>query len=330
MTLRTSLFFLIAIGCGLLAAAGVLQMRTSQIAKETTTVIAVKKQIARGASVRSEDVELRQVPAEIAFVGMARSLEQVVGKVATATLFAGEYVLREKISENKMNAGIAALIPPGMRAKSITAISPADRVSGLLDIGDRVDVILTRTVQGEKRESVEVAETLLQNVEVLAIDRLVESQGGKSVGPPSKNEQKASSITLMVTPEEASLLSVGQREGTLSFSLRHPEDHLVLVDKDSSRARQFAQLNPTEADIGQDELEDTLEGAEDFELEEAEQNVVLRPSDADSLQSLTLDEMKEKLSGTMGLNLNGTRFSTIRTIRGSRVGIVPIYSKPKK
>ena len=76
MTLRTSLFFLIAIGCGLLAAAGVLQMRTSQIAKETTTVIAVKKQIARGASVRSEDVELRQVPAEIAYVGMARSLER--------------------------------------------------------------------------------------------------------------------------------------------------------------------------------------------------------------------------------------------------------------
>jgi pilus assembly protein CpaB len=330
MTLRTSLFFLIAIGCGLLAAAGVLQMRTNQISKDTATVIAVKKQIARGASVRSADVELRQVPAEVAYVGMARSLEQVVGKVATATLFAGEYVLSEKISENKMNAGIAALIPPGMRAKSVTAISPADRVSGLLDIGDRVDVILTRTVQGEKRESVEVAETLLQNVQVLAIDRFVESQSGKPVGPPSKNEQKSSSITLMVTPEEASLLSVGQREGLLSFSLRHPEDHGVVSDMDPANERQLVRLKYSEADEREEELEDSSELTEDFELEESDRNVVLSPSDAESQQSLTLDEMKERLSGTMNLNLDGTRLSTIRTIRGSRVGIVPVYSKPKK
>ena len=312
MSLRTSLFFLLAISSGLIAAAGVTQLRSNQLSKQFATVLAVKKTIPRGSCIQSDHLVAKRVPSEIAEGGLATSPEDVIGRVATFTMLEGELVMKAKLTSNKANSGVAALIPAGMRAKSITAINPADRVSGLIDVGDHVDVLLARSVQGERRGSVGVSETLLQNIEVLAIDRTIESRAkSTSTAATSRAEPKSSSITVLVTPEQAALLSLAQREGVLSFSLRNAEDQTVLDE--SSEPDRFEKLiskkqtpsNPPDDDasiLPEDhlDLEQSVASSTDFDLVESFEDELENPTQ---------------------------RSTAIRTIRGSRVGVVPVNSE---
>jgi pilus assembly protein CpaB len=258
---------------------------------------------------------------------MASSVDQVVGRVAIAAMVQGEFVMNSKLTSSRASGGIASLIPAGMRAKSISAVSPADRVSGLLDVGDHVDVLLTRSMPGESRGMVGVAETLLQNIEVLAIDRVLESKNSKStVSPPSRSEPKSSSITLLVTPEQASLLSLAQREGVLSFSLRNPEDEMVIEGNDSTnrlqqlvfdRGEEFALSVDPEVDP---KVASGLSEAPEFEASESESK---------SEESLTISDLQALISDGDGTGRSVPRFGAIRTIRGSRTGVVPIRTKSK-
>lgn len=326
MTLRTSLFFLLAISSGLLAAAGVTQMRSNSLASEIAKVLVVKKSISRGVRIDLEHLESRDIPKEFVHVGMASSVDQVVGRVAIASMVQGEFVMNSKLTTSKASGGIAALIPAGMRAKSISAVSPADRVSGLLDVGDHVDVLLTRSIPGESRGVVGVAETLLQNIEVLAIDRVVESKSSKStVSPPSRNEPKSSSITLLVTPEQASLLSLAQREGVLSFSLRNPEDEMVIEGNDSTnRLQQLVFERGEDFALSADpELDPNSDPKGVSGLSEASE------SEARSEESLTISDLQSLISDGDGAGRSVPRFGAIRTIRGSRTGVVPIRTKSK-
>lgn len=326
MTLRTSLFFLLAISSGLLAAAGVTQMRSDSLVREVAKVLVVKKSVSRGVRIELEHLESRDIPEEFVHADMASSVDQVVGRVAIAALVQGEFVMNSKLTSNRSSGGIASLIPAGMRAKSISAVSPADRVSGLLDVGDHVDVLLTRSMPGDSRGMVGVAETLLQNIEVLAIDRVLDSKNSKStVASPSRNEPKSSSITLLVTPEQASLLSLAQREGVLSFSLRNPEDGMVIEENGSAnRLQQLVFDRGEEFALGVDpEFAAKVDPKGESGLSEASE------SESPSEESLTISDLQMLISDGDGAGHSVPRFGAIRTIRGSRTGVVPIRTKSK-
>jgi len=315
MTLRTSLFFLLAVSSGLLAAAGVAQMRSNSLANEVAKVLVVKKPISRGVRIELEHLESKSIPSEFIHAGMASALDQVVGRVAIAAMVQGEFVMTSKITNSKSSGGVASLIPSGMRAKSISAVNPADRVSGLLDVGDHVDVLLTRSLPGESRGTVGVAETLLQNIEVLAIDRVLESKGSKSTSStPSRSEPKSSAITLLVTPEQASLLSLAQREGLLSFSLRNPQDELMIEDDDSTNRLQRLVFDRKE------EIDLELDTQVESQLSQV-------PPEEE--RSLTMSELQSLISDGDGTERFALRLGAIRTIRGSRMGVVPIRTRSK-
>lgn len=284
-------------------------MRSQQISKRTS-VLVVKKTIQRGVSIEANCLAPLSVPADMVDSRFARSIDEVVGHVATSTMLEGEFVMNAKLTSNKADSGIAALIPEGMRAKSITAINLADRVSGLIDVGDRVDILLSRSSPRSSEGKLGMSETLLQNVEVLAVDRLLSSKGGRSANPTTnKQETKSSSITVLVTPEQASLLSLAQGLGVLSFSLRNPEDHTIFEEPfDDNKLSQLVMKNRLEARFAQayqapgESFEDTPDSG-NF-TEPLGPDVVL-PEDA-------------PVAGSK------KRASAIRTIRGSRIGSVPI------
>jgi pilus assembly protein CpaB len=319
MTPRTLLFFLLAISSGLLAAAGVTQMRSYAIASQIAKVVVVKKPISRGVKIGLEHLEIKDMPSEFLSAGMASSLEQVVGRVAIAAMVQGEFIMSSKVTSSRASAGIASLVPAGMRAKSISASNPADRVSGLLDVGDHVDILLTRSSPRETRGAIGLAETLLQNIEVLAIDRMLESKDSRATVPAStRGEPKSSSITLLVTPEQASLLSSAQREGLLSFSIRNPEDGIVVEESESTnRFERLAYVRKEE--VGSDS---NLE----FDSEFPEDGSEVEP---ESEQSLTISDLQGLISAADPASRTALGFSAIRTIRGSRVGVVPIRTKPR-
>jgi pilus assembly protein CpaB len=290
-------------------------MRSNSLANEVAKVLVVKKPISRGVRIELEHLESKSIPSEFIHAGMASAVDQVVGRVAIAAMVQGEFVMTSKITNSKSSGGVASLIPSGMRAKSISAVNPADRVSGLLDVGDHVDVLLTRSLPGESRGTVGVAETLLQNIEVLAIDRVLESKGSKSTSStPSRSEPKSSAITLLVTPEQASLLSLAQREGLLSFSLRNPQDELMIEDDDSTNRLQRLVFDRKE------EIDLELDTQVESQLSQV-------PPEEE--RSLTMSELQSLISDGDGTERFALRLGAIRTIRGSRMGVVPIRTRSK-
>lgn len=115
---------------------------------------------------------------------------------------------------------LAAVLKPGHRAISVR-IDESTGVAGLIYPGDRVDLILTHEV-GVKKESdretenrVRVSETILSNVRVIAIDQSLEdlkSQKGQARTPKT--------ATLEVMPQQAEIIAVATRMGTLTLTLQ--------------------------------------------------------------------------------------------------------------
>jgi pilus assembly protein CpaB len=85
----------------------------------------------------------------------------------------------------------------------------------LIQTNSRVDVLFTRP--GTMAEA--TTSTILQNVRVLSIGRLVPS--GATVDPRTP---RSPVVTLVLTPEDAQKLELAKNEGRISLSLRNPLD----------------------------------------------------------------------------------------------------------
>jgi Flp pilus assembly protein CpaB len=110
---------------------------------------------------------------------------------------------------------LASLVSEGMRAFTIKT-NVASGVAGFILPGNKVDVILTvdssrlSTVGSIDRTGGGSTTTLLQNVEILAVDQKVEAPAENKV-----NSNDLRSVTLLVTPSQAAKLSLGQSKGDL-------------------------------------------------------------------------------------------------------------------
>jgi pilus assembly protein CpaB len=104
-------------------------------------------------------------------------------------------------------------IPKGMRAFTIQTATMAAGVAGFILPGNKVDVLMTMSGSGDSTI------TLLQGVEVLAVDQQVDAPAGNKV-----DVNLLRSVTLLVTPEQATKLDLGQSKGTLHLALRNSQD----------------------------------------------------------------------------------------------------------
>ncbi len=129
-------------------------------------------------------------------------------------------------------AGLAAMVNPGMRAISIS-VDTVSSVSGMIKPNDRVDVLGTfsfpaAALSGEMET---VTLTVLQDVTVLAAGQTLARQ---SAGPgelPARAAHGYSTITFEVTPREAELLVFAQTvKGRLFLALRNPADVSFVTD----------------------------------------------------------------------------------------------------
>ena len=197
---------------------------------DTVDVLVAKKDINIGQSILAEDMGWIAWPTASAsplFVrktDRADAIEQLTGAIARVPIASGEPLRESKLIKSKGSGYMAAILPSGMRAVS-TEISPETGAGGFILPNDRVDVILTRRDREAERltgiESI-VAETLLSDVRVLAIDQSVEEKNGQLV-------VVGKTATLELTPRQAETLAMGRQQGTLSLALRS------LVDSDPTK-----------------------------------------------------------------------------------------------
>lgn len=191
--------------------------------------------------------------------------EDVVGKYANTDLYKGDYILESKLSDTPMlkNAYLGKLNGEN-RAISVSIKSFAAGLSGKLEAGDIVTLIASDV--GEKRETLVLPE--LQYVEIIATTASSGTDNDVQADVEDGEEQElASTITVLATPEQARLLAELEQTGKL---------HAVLVFRgDSTQAQKF--LDEQQKVLGEldtEEVEGEAETAEADVEEETEEPIV--------------------------------------------------------
>lgn len=222
MSIRTILVVLLAVMFGLSAAWGVNQLRTPVLVEsklETSPVVVAALDIPRGQVLQETDVRLCDWPKDMLPPGAMTSLKDATSRSAMYPLVAGEPILERKLASAESGRGLASLVPSGMRAYTIQSSKVAATVAGFILPGNRVDVLLNLRGQANDETGGGSTTTLLQSVEILAVDQNLDAPAENKTDPANLQ-----SVTLLVTPDQAALLDLGQNLGVLSLSLRNPED----------------------------------------------------------------------------------------------------------
>jgi pilus assembly protein CpaB len=190
---------------------------------ENVSVVTAATDIARGGTIQTEMIRVDSIPKQWANPKAIARMEDAVGRVATIPILAGEPVLATKIAAKGAGVGLAAIVPKGMRAFTIQTPTVATGVAGFILPGNKVDVLLTVKELGGGVGAHGGTIILLQNLEIVAVDQRVGTDPSVSekVGAATKELR---SVTLLVTPEQAAKLDLGQNLGTLHLTLRNPED----------------------------------------------------------------------------------------------------------
>jgi pilus assembly protein CpaB len=175
-----------------------------------------------GTEVRPEYVKLVQWPlASIpkdAFVStddIFKGSAQPGDRVSLKIVKVGEPIMRAYVSGFGGRATMSREVSRGMRAVAVR-IDDVSGVAGFILPGDRVDVMLTRQIEGVAAGGSNLAtDVILQNITVLGIDQLADQDRDKPV--------VGRTVTVEVTTEQAQKLALAQQAGTLGLALRNSE-----------------------------------------------------------------------------------------------------------
>ncbi|GLK79560.1 Flp pilus assembly protein CpaB [Methylopila turkensis] len=185
---------------------------------KTVEVLVAASDIQMGGVIRAEDVRWQAWPEEAAsphFVtksGAPTAAQDNVGAIARSPFVVGEPIRPDKLIKGSGSGYMAAILPAGMRAISVE-ISPETGAGGFILPNDRVDVILTRRVQGAGGRDETYSETIAANIRVLAIDQAVEDKDGQKV-------VVGKTATLELTPSQSEQLALSRQLGTIALALR--------------------------------------------------------------------------------------------------------------
>jgi pilus assembly protein CpaB len=197
----------------------------------TTRVVAAAKDIKLGTILRDADlttIDIAGTPPK----GVLLKPADAIGRGVIADLYQGEPILDNRLAPVGSGGGLAATIPQGMRACAVR-VNDVVGVAGFATPGLRVDVLISGNPPGTDpaKEGSKVA-TLLQNIEVLSAGTDIQKD---AEGKPRRVEV----VNLLVTPEQAELLSLASNETRIQLVLRNPLDTQMAQTTVSSTALLF-------------------------------------------------------------------------------------------
>ena len=115
---------------------------------------------------------------------------------------------------------LAAVLKPGTRAVTIR-VGPATSHAGLIDPGDRVDVVLSAELAVDAGDRSVFARTIVEDVRVVAIDRRPGSDADPAVAGEEPNQRtEIVTATLEASLAQVDRLVLGEAEGRLSLAVR--------------------------------------------------------------------------------------------------------------
>ena len=233
--MKNKLILLLAIIFGGIAAFGAFQYMktmedTYQLSGNYTQVATARENITARTIIQGSMLEFIEVPVEYVMSGAVLDPADAVGKLARSDIFPGEQLMTQKLMNREdQQGGLAVKVEEGKRAVTIP-VGQVSSLHGLLEVNDKVDVMVTfgykleetDPVTGSSEEKDHVAtSTVIHSTPILAINAYTMSG--------EKGSEEVSTVTVMVTPEEAQLIALATQQGVVQLALRSPEDQTVTI-----------------------------------------------------------------------------------------------------
>jgi pilus assembly protein CpaB len=178
-------------------------------------IVVAARDLEIGAIVRDSDLKMADWAGAVP-KGSAVKKAAAVNRGIVSTIYANEPVTESRLAVAGSGGGLAATIPKGMRACAVK-VNEVVGVAGFVTPGMRVDVLITGVPPGAVTENGPAVRTLLQNIQVLSAGANIEKD---REGKP----QQAQVVNLLVTPDQAEILSLAGNEMRIQLILRNPLD----------------------------------------------------------------------------------------------------------
>lgn len=240
-------------------------------------IVRVSKDIQKGEEITASMVTTVEVGGYNLPSNVVYQESDVIGMYANTDLYNGDYVLTSKLSNTYLlkNEYLSALDGTN-RAISLSIKFFAGGLSGKLEQGDIVSLIASDV--GDYRETINPLE--LQYVEVIATtSNDGEDQNTQYVTNTEENNTLASTITVLVSPEQARLIAELEQTGTI---------HAALVYRGSrEQAEKFLEAQAL--------VIEELYSEEEVEEADEEKDGVLEEGGEESLDGIRVEEGSEEL-----------------------------------
>jgi pilus assembly protein CpaB len=228
--------FVVAGGASIVLYKLVIGRMSTNASVVTSSILVATKTLALGTVIGDADLRVAAWHGAIP-QGVIVKAGDAVGRGVAAPIYENEPITESRLGAKGAGGGLAATIPPGMRAVAIR-VNEIVGVAGFAVAGTHVDVL----VSGNSRDAAGVeggnsTQTLLQNISVL------------SAGQDFKKDTEGKPITvqvvnLLVTPQQAEMLSLASGQMTLQLVLRNPLDTAVTAIPGITLASIFAGQGP--------------------------------------------------------------------------------------
>ena len=188
-------------------------------------IVVPKHDISAKMVITSDLLELISIPAEGLSTAVATRFEDVVGKYAIQTLYAGGQIHMNALTATWDN-DLSFQLKESYRAVSL-ALNGNSGISGLLKVGDLVDVVVYLPQLKEQGGIVrpEVTKMFLQNIEIIAIDRSLFREDQQDLG----DEIAMFHVTLSVPALAVEDFVLAKSIGTVELALRPMEGDRIYV-----------------------------------------------------------------------------------------------------
>jgi Flp pilus assembly protein CpaB len=185
--------------------------------EEIAQVPMPNREMGPGEIVTADALSLHPMRVEYIPVGVALTIDELVGRTVIDRLLPGEVVFPQRLAPEDTEPGLAALVHRGQRAVAINLVD-AGRVAGFVLPGDIVDVLVTfEDEEGLPAETL----TLVEGVRVLAVDeKMSEMADGEVVTKPQ--------VTLSLAAVDAERVTHAARLGKVRLTLHALADYTVV------------------------------------------------------------------------------------------------------
>jgi pilus assembly protein CpaB len=226
--------FVVAAGCSYLVYR-LVGNRLMATTPKSTRVIVAATDVKLGSVLRDVDLTTTEMVGPLPQNVILRR-EDALGRGVISNLYQGEPILESRLAAVGSGGGLAATIRQGMRACAVK-VDEVVGVAGFVTPGMRVDVLITGNPPGaaNTNEGPKV-KTLLQNIEVLSAGTDIQKD---AEGKP----QQVQVVNLLVTPDDAELLSLASNQTRIQLVLRNPLDTKVTSPPGTAMANLFVDKN---------------------------------------------------------------------------------------